>query len=126
MPADKPYVASMGVYVFSRDVLLDMLAGGSAKDFGREIIPSALDKYRVQSFLFRNYWADIGTIHELLRRQHHADEGPRAVQVLRSATGRFSRTRASCRASRFTDCTVRRRASSPTAAPSALPRSRNR
>jgi len=60
--ADKPYVASMGVYVFSRDVLLDMLAAGSAKDFGREIIPSALDKYRVQSFLFRNYWADVGTI----------------------------------------------------------------
>jgi glucose-1-phosphate adenylyltransferase len=60
--ADKPYVASMGVYVFSRDVLLDMLAGGSAKDFGREIIPSALEKYRVQSFLFRNYWADVGTI----------------------------------------------------------------
>src|SRR5438874_1093577 len=60
--ADKPYVASMGVYVFSRDVLLDMLAAGSAKDFGREIIPAALQKYRVQSFLFRNYWADVGTI----------------------------------------------------------------
>jgi glucose-1-phosphate adenylyltransferase len=60
--ADKPYVASMGVYVFSRDVLLDILTAGSAKDFGREIIPSALDKYRVQSFLFRNYWADVGTI----------------------------------------------------------------
>jgi len=59
---DKPYVASMGVYVFSRDVLLDILTAGNAKDFGREIIPSALDKYRVQSFLFRNYWADVGTI----------------------------------------------------------------
>jgi glucose-1-phosphate adenylyltransferase len=59
---DRPFVASMGVYVFSRDVLLDMLAAGSAKDFGREIIPSALEKYRVQSFLFRNYWADVGTI----------------------------------------------------------------
>src|SRR6185503_5202756 len=59
---DRPYVASMGVYVFSRDVLLDMLAAGSAKYFGREIIPSALEKYRVQSFLFRNYWADVGTI----------------------------------------------------------------
>jgi glucose-1-phosphate adenylyltransferase len=59
---DKPFVASMGVYVFSRDVLLDLLVGGSAKDFGREVIPSALEKYRVQSFLFRNYWADVGTI----------------------------------------------------------------
>jgi glucose-1-phosphate adenylyltransferase len=60
--ADKPYVASMGVYVFSRDVLLDILSAGNAKDFGREIIPSALDKHRVQSFLFHDYWADVGTI----------------------------------------------------------------
>src|SRR4029079_6919556 len=44
-----PFLASMGVYVFSRDVLLDMLAADNAKDFGREVIPSAIDKYRVQS-----------------------------------------------------------------------------
>jgi glucose-1-phosphate adenylyltransferase len=59
---DKPFVASMGVYVFSRDVLLDILAATDAKDFGREVIPAALDKYRVQPFLFRGYWADVGTI----------------------------------------------------------------
>jgi glucose-1-phosphate adenylyltransferase len=59
---EKPFVASMGVYVFSRDVLLDMLAADNAKDFGREVIPSAIDKHRVQSFMFRNYWADVGTI----------------------------------------------------------------
>src|SRR4051812_45075541 len=40
--AEKPFVASMGVYVFSRDVLLDMLAESNAKDFGREVIPAAL------------------------------------------------------------------------------------
>jgi glucose-1-phosphate adenylyltransferase len=60
--ADKPFVASMGVYVFSRDVLLDILAADNAKDFGREVIPAALDKYRVQPFIFRDYWADVGTI----------------------------------------------------------------
>ncbi|MEQ1869799.1 MAG: glucose-1-phosphate adenylyltransferase [Vicinamibacterales bacterium] len=59
---ERPFVASMGVYVFSRDVLLDILAESDAKDFGREIIPAALSKYRVQPFLFRNYWADVGTI----------------------------------------------------------------
>src|SRR5436190_1081044 len=37
--ADKPFVASMGVYLFSRDTLLDVLASGTAKDFGREVIP---------------------------------------------------------------------------------------
>ena len=32
------------------------------RDFGREVIPSALDKYRVNSYLFRGYWADVGTV----------------------------------------------------------------
>jgi glucose-1-phosphate adenylyltransferase len=59
---DKPFIASMGVYVFSREVLLETLAGGSAKDFGREVIPASLDQYRVSAFLFRQYWADVGTV----------------------------------------------------------------
>src|SRR5262245_8489721 len=59
---ENPFVASMGVYVFSRDVLLELLETGSAKDFGREVIPSALGHYRVNAFLFRNYWADVGTV----------------------------------------------------------------
>jgi glucose-1-phosphate adenylyltransferase len=59
---EKPFVASMGVYVFSRDVLLELLAASDARDFGREVIPSALDKYRVNSYLFRGYWADVGTV----------------------------------------------------------------
>ena len=52
----------MGVYVFSRDVLLDLLAAGPAKDFGREVIPGALGQYRMHAHLFRGYWADVGTI----------------------------------------------------------------
>src|SRR5205814_2292079 len=53
---------SMGVYVFSRKVLLDMLARDDSKDFGREIIPAALGQFRVQSHLFDGYWADVGTV----------------------------------------------------------------
>jgi glucose-1-phosphate adenylyltransferase len=60
--AEKPFVASMGIYVFSRDVLLDILEQESAKDFGREVIPAALEKYHVHSHLFRGYWADVGTV----------------------------------------------------------------
>jgi glucose-1-phosphate adenylyltransferase len=52
----------MGVYVFSRDVLFDVLQRGNATDFGREVIPSALETYRVSSYLFRGYWADVGTV----------------------------------------------------------------
>jgi len=59
---EKPFIASMGVYVFSRDVLLDLLAAGPAKDFGREVIPAALGQYRMHAHLFRGYWADVGTI----------------------------------------------------------------
>jgi glucose-1-phosphate adenylyltransferase len=58
----KPYVASMGIYVFSRDVLLDVLERNRATDFGKEIIPGALGNYRVTAYLFRGYWADVGTV----------------------------------------------------------------
>jgi glucose-1-phosphate adenylyltransferase len=58
----KPFVASMGVYVFSRDVLMEVLASGADKDFGREVIPAALDRYSVSAYLFRGFWADVGTV----------------------------------------------------------------
>jgi glucose-1-phosphate adenylyltransferase len=58
----RPFVASMGVYVFSRDVLLDVIEQEDAADFGRQIIPAALGRYRVNAHLFRGYWADVGTV----------------------------------------------------------------
>jgi glucose-1-phosphate adenylyltransferase len=58
---NKPFVASMGIYVFSREVLLEIL-GQPGIDFGKEMIPSALSTHRVHAFLYRGYWADVGTI----------------------------------------------------------------
>ena len=60
----RPYLASMGIYVFSRDTLFDLLTNNpNFTDFGKEIIPAALDRGdRLQSFLFDDYWEDIGTI----------------------------------------------------------------
>jgi glucose-1-phosphate adenylyltransferase len=58
---DKPFVASMGIYVFSRDVLLETL-NQPGIDFGKEIIPKSLNKYRVHPYVYRGYWADVGTI----------------------------------------------------------------
>jgi glucose-1-phosphate adenylyltransferase len=58
----KPFVASMGVYVFSRDALLEAIEQDGATDFGRQIIPAALGRYRVHAHLFRGYWADVGTV----------------------------------------------------------------
>ncbi len=59
---DKPFVASMGIYVFSRDVLYDVLARDSAVDFGKEIIPHALGTHRVSAYFYRGFWADVGTV----------------------------------------------------------------
>ena len=59
--ADKPFVASMGIYVFSRDVLLEILDQPGI-DFGKEIIPKSLGNHRVHPYIYRGYWADVGTI----------------------------------------------------------------
>jgi len=59
---DKPFVASMGIYVFSRDALLETLERHRGHDFGHEIIPAALKARKVHAYLFRGYWADVGTI----------------------------------------------------------------
>jgi glucose-1-phosphate adenylyltransferase len=59
---DTPFMASMGIYVFTRRVLLEMLDREPGHDFGRELIPNALAKYRVRPYLFEGYWADVGTI----------------------------------------------------------------
>jgi len=61
MNPDKPFVASMGIYVFSRDVLLELLEQPGV-DFGKEILPKALGTHRVSPYIFRGYWADLGTI----------------------------------------------------------------
>jgi len=60
----RPFLASMGIYVFSRDTLFDLLNSNPvATDFGKEIIPASLERGdNLQSFLFDDYWEDIGTI----------------------------------------------------------------
>ncbi len=59
---DCPFVASMGIYVFSREILLDLIATQPGVDFGREIIPAALGRHRVHAYFYRGYWADVGTV----------------------------------------------------------------
>lgn len=58
----KEYLASMGMYVFSRKVLMKMFAEDDGDDFGGELIPNALGKYKMLSYQFDGYWTDIGTI----------------------------------------------------------------
>lgn len=56
------FLASMGIYVFSKGVLSRLLAENPGMDFGKEIIPEAIGKSKVLSYPFDSYWTDIGTI----------------------------------------------------------------
>ncbi len=60
---EKPFIASMGIYVFKKQVLIDLLNKyPDQTDFGHQIIPSSAKDYDVQAYLFNGYWEDIGTI----------------------------------------------------------------
>ncbi len=59
----KPYIASMGIYVFNKDILCKLLQEDTQRtDFGKEVIPAAIKDYKIQVYLFNDYWEDIGTI----------------------------------------------------------------
>ena len=55
-------LGSMGIYLFARDVLVDLLKADDAEDFGKEVFPRAIEDRHVQAHLFDGYWEDIGTI----------------------------------------------------------------
>jgi len=58
----REYLASMGIYVFSKGVLKRLLEENSGMDFGKEIIPDAIEQVKVLSYQYEGYWTDIGTI----------------------------------------------------------------
>ena len=58
------YLASMGIYIFNRELLFGLLAADlEAVDFGKEIIPNSIKNYNVTSYQYDGYWTDIGNIH---------------------------------------------------------------
>ncbi len=58
----KEYLASMGIYLFNRKLLLELLENNTRTDFGKEIIPQSLEDHKVISYKFEGYWTDIGNI----------------------------------------------------------------
>ncbi|OLY92729.1 glucose-1-phosphate adenylyltransferase [Cnuella takakiae] len=60
----KVYLASMGIYIFNRQLLFDLLLHEKkdSADFGKEIIPQSIGKYKVASYQYEGYWEDIGNI----------------------------------------------------------------
>ncbi len=65
--SDRPYLGSMGIYVFKMDVLDRLLAEGHGDDFGKHVIPAAIESHRVYAYPFEGYWEDIGTISSFYR-----------------------------------------------------------
>ena len=61
----KVYLASMGIYIFTRKMLFDLLQSEykEGTDFGKEIIPQSIQKYKVASYQYDGYWTDIGNIY---------------------------------------------------------------
>lgn len=55
-------LASMGLYLFKKEVMVELLESSDHEDFGKEVFPAALDSHKVQVHLFDDYWEDIGTI----------------------------------------------------------------
>lgn len=62
LTAERPFLASMGIHVFSRDVLHELLRTNPSVDFSRGIISGAIDTHRVHPYMYRGYWADVGTV----------------------------------------------------------------
>lgn len=59
----KEYLASMGIYLFNKKLLFELLENNTRTDFGKEIIPQSLEDHKVLSYKFEGYWTDIGNIH---------------------------------------------------------------
>ncbi|CAN1540913.1 GlgC ADP-glucose pyrophosphorylase [Flavobacteriaceae bacterium] len=58
----KHYLASMGIYIFNRKLLIELMSNPDTKDFGKEIIPQAVGNKKLLSYQYEGYWTDIGNI----------------------------------------------------------------
>ena len=59
---NRNYLASMGIYIFNRQLLVDLMSNPDTNDFGKEIIPGAIHDHKTLSYQFEGYWTDIGNI----------------------------------------------------------------
>ena len=61
-PKDPDYLASMGIYMFKRKALFDLLTEDTREDFGKHLIPTQVKKGNVAAYIHEGYWEDIGTV----------------------------------------------------------------
>jgi glucose-1-phosphate adenylyltransferase len=56
------HIASMGIYIFKKKVLVDLLKNSQHQDFGKELLPASISSHKVAAYFFDGYWEDIGTM----------------------------------------------------------------
>ncbi len=63
----REYLASMGIYIFNRELLVKLMDNPNTNDFGKEIIPQSINEYKTVSYQFEGYWTDIGNIESFFK-----------------------------------------------------------
>ncbi|MFZ9695684.1 MAG: glucose-1-phosphate adenylyltransferase [Chitinophagaceae bacterium] len=89
------YLASMGIYIFNRKLLFDLLRNEfkDATDFGKEIIPQSISSYRVASYQYSGYWTDIGNIHSFFEANIELTKDIPAFDMFDSGRTIYTRSR---------------------------------
>ena len=86
-------LASMGIYLFNRDLLVDAMRSTTHEDFGREVFPSLIGNKHVQVHLFDGYWEDIGTIQAFYDANIALASSSPPFQLAQAESALFSRSR---------------------------------
>ena len=106
-PGTRDYcLASMGIYIFNAKTLVDALES-QAKDFGKEIIPALLGKAKIHSYIFDEYWEDIGTVRAFFEANIRLTEPVPPFNFFDEAARIFTRARF-LPASKINSCVVDR------------------
>ena len=89
----REHLASMGIYLFDRDTLVELLEGSDYADFGKEVFPMSIRTRHVQTHLFDGYWEDIGTIRAFYESQLELAKPNAPFELLDSESPIYTRPR---------------------------------
>ena len=92
-PKGRDCIASMGIYVFNRDLLHEMLSGSTYTDFGKEVFPATIKSHHVNMHLFDGYWEDIGTIRSFYNANLDLASPDSEFDLMNSAAPIYTRAR---------------------------------
>ena len=101
----KRFLASIGIYIFNKDVLIDLLKDSSKVDFGREVIPEAVEHKRTYAFIHHGYWRDIGSIQSFYEENLAFTEASPPLDLFDERWHFFTRPR-HLPLSKFSDCRI--------------------